>query len=262
MPTIRPEVLAVAETLNLCAPPPPGEDRVIEARFAAFLRDKEGPQFNLVQRVRVAPEDVESVVAEVRALFRARGRRALTWEIGPSSAPADLADRLLALGMVPDDEPEVAGMVLAKAPVDLASSVRVQRVRTFEEFCAHARIYRVCFGRGAAMPTDEELAADFERRRGREDHLVRYLALAGDAPVAAADALLLEHAVVLSGGATLPDARGKGAYRALVQARWEDAVARGTPTLVVQAGSMSRPILERLGFEEVVRVRVLLDRIV
>jgi hypothetical protein len=31
----------------------------------------------------------------------------------------------------------------------------------------------------------------------------------------------------------------------------DEAVARGTPALVVQAGSMSRPILERCGFERV-----------
>lgn len=261
MPTLTPEVLAIAETLNLCAPPPPGEDRVIDPRFAAFLRDKEGPQFNLVQRIRVAPGDVEALVAEVRALFRARGRRAITWEIGPSCAPADLAERLLALGMIPDDEPEVAGMVLTRPLQSEASSVIVQRVRTLADFAVHARIYHRCFGRGEAAPTDEALAADFERRRGREDHLTRYLALCEGTPVAAADALLLDHAVVLSGGATLPEARGQGAYRALVQARWDEAAARGTPVLVVQAGRMSRPILERLGFAEVVRVKVLLDRI-
>jgi len=37
------------------------------------------------------------------------------------------------------------------------------------------------------------------------------------------------------------------------------AAARGTPVLVVQAGAMSRPILERLGFEEVARLRALRD---
>ena len=34
----------------------------------------------------------------------------------------------------------------------------------------------------------------------------------------------------------------------------------GTPVLVVQAGAMSRPILERLGFEKVAWVKVLVDR--
>jgi hypothetical protein len=37
-------------------------------------------------------------------------------------------------------------------------------------------------------------------------------------------------------------------------------VARGTPALVVQAGAMSQPILERLGFQQVATMRVLVDR--
>jgi hypothetical protein len=36
-------------------------------------------------------------------------------------------------------------------------------------------------------------------------------------------------------------------------------VAAGTPVLVTQAGAMSRPILERLGFVAVCEVRALLD---
>jgi hypothetical protein len=55
------------------------------------------------------------------------------------------------------------------------------------------------------------------------------------------------------------EARGCGVYRALVRARWDEAVARGTPALVVQAGQMSRPILERLGFETICEVHAFLD---
>jgi hypothetical protein len=54
-------------------------------------------------------------------------------------------------------------------------------------------------------------------------------------------------------------ARGRGAYRALLRARWDDAVALGTPVLITQGGSMSRPILERLGFERVGEVHMLVD---
>ena len=54
-------------------------------------------------------------------------------------------------------------------------------------------------------------------------------------------------------------ARGRGAYRALVRARWDDAVAAGTPVLITQAGRMSLPILERLGFRAVCEIQVLLD---
>jgi hypothetical protein len=61
------------------------------------------------------------------------------------------------------------------------------------------------------------------------------------------------------GGGVLPAARGRGIYRALVRARWDDAVAAGTPALCTQAGAMSRPILEGLGFQPVAEHEILLD---
>ena len=68
-----------------------------------------------------------------------------------------------------------------------------------------------------------------------------------------------DHGLLLYGGATAERARGRGAYRALNRARWDDAVALGTPALITQGGSMSRPILERLGFERVGELHMLLD---
>ena len=47
--------------------------------------------------------------------------------------------------------------------------------------------------------------------------------------------------------------------RAVLHARWEEAVRNGTPALITQGGSMSRPILERIGFERVGGVHMLMD---
>ena len=87
-----------------------------------------------------------------------------------------------------------------------------------------------------------------------------YLAFVDGEPAGMARGSFQDAGIHLSGGAVLPWARGRGAYRAMVEARWHDAVSRGTPALTVQAGSMSRPILERLGFVEVAKIRVLCDR--
>lgn len=139
MPTTTPHILALAELLALHLPLPPGRERVDRDRFSALLHHRPDPYRNLVLRLRIAPGELETTVAEVRALYRARGTTESTWQVGPSSTPPDLAAQL-------------------------------------------------------------------------------------------------------------------------VQRRWEEAVARGTPVLVVQAGGMSRPILERLGFVEVTRVKMLRDR--
>jgi GNAT superfamily N-acetyltransferase len=71
----------------------------------------------------------------------------------------------------------------------------------------------------------------------------------------------MEAGVALMGGAVLPEARGRGMYRALVRARWDHAVARGTPLLVVQAGPMSAPVLDGLGFERHGQIRLFADRL-
>jgi GNAT superfamily N-acetyltransferase len=58
------------------------------------------------------------------------------------------------------------------------------------------------------------------------------------------------------GGVVLPALRGRGVYRALVSARLEHARSRGISLATCQAGRMSAPILERLGFETVCRFLV------
>jgi len=59
----------------------------------------------------------------------------------------------------------------------------------------------------------------------------------------------------LYGGGTVPDYRGRGAYRALIAARAAEARRRGHRFLTVDARNTSRPILERLGFRALATVR-------
>src|SRR5579862_6113496 len=89
-----------------------------------------------------------------------------------------------------------------------------------------------------------------ERNPGRN-----FIALLDGRIVGSATAVAAAAGVNLFGGAVLPDARGHGVYQALLRARWDFAVARGTPALTVQAGRMSKPIVERLGFVQLAAVR-------
>ncbi|HVC86032.1 MAG TPA: hypothetical protein VNC40_01250 [Gaiellaceae bacterium] len=188
---------------------------------------------------------------ELHEILRARGRTGLTWEVGTHATPADLTERLLGAGLVDDQPTPLAiGMVATHPPASAPAGVEVRRAGTPDEHLASARIAAIAFG----MPEPTEARPENDPRN------VVYLAYLDGRPVARASASFGEHAVSLFGGSTLPEARGRGAYRALVAARWEDAVARGTPALVTQASPMSRPILAKLGFREVCEIRILLDR--
>ena len=218
------------------------------------------PSWNVVQRLRLTAESLDTTIEEVHAILRERGRDACSWEIGNSATPADLVERLCARGLVDDDDPDVIGMLLTQPPPLAPVGIEARQVRDFGEFAAASRVANVAFG----MPAD---AGDEAGERSRYDEGVElgywktFVAVLDGEIVASANSTYLDGAVTLNGGAVLPEARGRGAYRALVSARWEDAVARGTPALVTQAGCMSAPILERLGFREVARIKILLDRL-
>lgn len=244
--------LELAENANTHTPLSADSARIVTDRFVLWIG--RGETWNVAQRFRMQPDEVDVARAKIHAALRARGRSSCSWEVGSHATPADLVDRLLALGLVDDDPPLQVGMVLDRPPAQAPpAGVEVRRVTTTEEYLEAERIARIAFGETISPP-----AEDFVYEP-RDDNVI-YLASVDGEPVSRGSAAYGEHGVTLFGGSTLPEARGRGAYRALVAARWEDAAARGKPFLVTQASPMSLPILTRLGFREVCRIRALVDR--
>lgn len=259
---IPPAVRELAENPAAYAPMPPGFERVLNDRFSLLLGP--WPEMTLAQRLRLDPADVDATVAEVRELAAEHGRDYVTWWVTDSTTPADLEQRLADLGMVPAamplNEPSYEGMALMRAPEAAATGVEARLAADLGEFTVANEVAWEAFGF-----TDEQRAVQRDLlpiayELHREGLASRYLCVLDGEPVASALAVFADAAVMLLGGGVLSDARGRGCYRALVRARWDDGVARGTPALVVQAGAMSRPILARLGFERVATMRVLVDR--
>jgi GNAT superfamily N-acetyltransferase len=244
------DLLELAENANTYTPLGPADERDDAGRYVLWMGRGDEPGWNVAQRFRLGESDVDAVRSEIHARLRAKGRTACTWEVGTNATPHDLVDLLLERGLVDDSTPLAVGMVLTEPPSAVPADVEVRRAVTSEDRLAAARIAAVAFG----MP--EPVAVQDES--GDDDNVV-YLALLDGEPVARGTASFSTLGATLFGGATLPAARGRGAYRALVAARWADAVGRGTPALVTQASPMSRPILARLGFREVCEIRILLD---
>jgi GNAT superfamily N-acetyltransferase len=240
--------LELAENPNTYVPLRPGSERIVTDRYVLWLGQGDHPAWTVAQRFRFRADELGDVRAELHDHARARGRTGLSWEVGSSATPVDLVDRLLGLGLVEDDEPLRVGMALT-TPIPAVPEVEVRRVRTEDERHLAATIAATVFG------------TPFSELPPPDPDTIVYLAYLDGEPVARATGSFSEHGVTLFGGAVLPEARGRGAYRALVHARWEDAVARGTPLAVIDAGSQSRPILRRLGFREVCTIRALIDRL-
>jgi hypothetical protein len=210
-----------------------------------------------VQAIRFGRDDVAAGLAEVRAFMREHEVRVGSWWLSERSTPDGLEERLIDLGLVriPGDY-ELDGMLLTTEPPSGPAGVEARRVRTADEYAAARLLQFDVFNSPADHRRDHAaLVEEF----GRGDGDAVYAAWIDGELAAAGRAFAAPEGAVLAGGATAGWARGRGAYRALVRARWDDAVDRSSPALVVQAGSMSAPILRRLGFETVCHFRRLQD---
>jgi GNAT superfamily N-acetyltransferase len=213
---------------------------------------------NLAIRVRFAEDGIARSVAAVRAWFGGKAADEFRWLIGPSATPARIVDSLIALGARRDEaEPTLTAMVLDREP-PAVQGVQVRQVRSIADFADMERIRREVFNQ--TMASDHELAAGFAAHStigGPSGFLAE---LDGEAVAYGVMRRTDRGPFLLAGGVTLPRARGRGAYRALVRARWDAAKAMGSPALVTQAQAASRPILLRLGFRATGSIEVLVDR--
>jgi GNAT superfamily N-acetyltransferase len=252
----------LAEHSSSYAPLGPDEERIVTDRFVLWLGPGLHPGFNVFQRLRLAPDQLEDTLAEGRRLLRARGRPVSTWEVSSSATPPDLGRRLESYGLVPADEHFVVAMVLTEPPAPPPAGVVARPVESLAEFRTAHEIAWEGFG----FPEEDRAAEAARLERAYEAELrggpyITFLTFLDGEPVASAKATITEHGLSLNAGSTLPQGRGLGAYRALVAARWDEAVRRGTPALATQAGPMSRPILRRLGFREVAEVWIYKDEL-
>ena len=238
--------------------PRSGLERVLTDRYCLLFGPS--PTSTLVCRLRLDPDEVPEAIHEVRSEVARHEHRQAIWRVGSSATPVDLVDRLMSHGLVssevPGLEPHLASMVLTEEPPPV-DGVEVRRVASAEELALASSISATTLG-------EEHEEEDWEQEFAAEqagDRPRVYLAFVDGIAVGAARALVEDGlpAVMLISGGVLAEARGRGAYRALVRARWEDAVEAGQPALIVHAGAMSRPILERLGFQVAAEQEVLLD---
>jgi len=243
----------VAEYPNSFGPLASDEERIDTGRYTLCLGS--GSTWNTVQRQRFPLEEVDAVLAEVRATLRERGRTRSQWEVG-SSAPAGLVDALLERGLKPDKDPHAVALVLTKEPPPPRPGLTARRIETLEELGSAIAVQWEAF---ESTPEEIEEARALLPQRFAESVYLRHAVWLEGEIVCTGTAAPTEHGLLLYGGATAKRARGRGAYRALLRARWDDAVSLGTPALITQGGSMSRPILERMGFERVGEVHMLVD---
>ena len=244
-----------AEYPNSFVPLGPADERIETPRFTLCMGA--GNRINTVQRQRFTEPEVDEVLEEVRWLLRRRGRTRTQWEVGSAATPENLVSLLLDRGLRWDQEPTAVALALTDEPPPGPPGFIARRVRTLDEYVAACEVQFEAF----QTPPDELQAQQQLAIASWDDGAIRvtHAVWLEDRIVGAGSCAPTPYGLALHGGATLPTVRGRGGYRTLIRARWDEAGELGLHALVTQAGAMSRPILERLGFRPVGSVDMLID---
>lgn len=197
-------------------------------------------------------QELDALIEATLAHFRAVASvDTLEWKTRGHDAPADLGERLMSHGFVPEEvETVMIGLADALAvEVEIPPDVTLRRAgdggALLEDVQRASAMQAQVFGRGAgrdAQRVAEQLAADPE-------HLQLWMAESAGLVVAAGTLDIVDGTEFagLWGGAVLPEWRGRGIYRGLVAVRARAAVDRGVRYMHSDCSSMSRPILQRSG---------------
>jgi ribosomal protein S18 acetylase RimI-like enzyme len=222
--------------------------------------EHDGPLLRIVGghvgRVR-APRDVGVTGAELdrlivrqRDYFRARGQ-GVEWKLRAHDLPAELPERLVAAGFVPERSSAVLlgfAEEVAAEPV-LPEGVVLRRISAAEDLRRFADQQTEVSGSDCSW-----VAADLSARLSADPTQITVLVAEADGRFACTAFAVYSPGtdfVALLGGATLPAWRGRGLYRAMVAARAREAVTRGFRLLHVDASPASASILRRCGFHEI-----------
>jgi len=190
--------------------------------------------------------DADDVIHGEQTYFGGLGR-GFEWKHFAHDRPADLPARLRAAGFAAEPPEALMALDLGSPPAWLdAGTGHGVREGGAELEDAVGSVMAVVWPDQASRIA-EQLAIQL---REAPDAMRLFVAFEGDDPVAAAWSLRTAGSPFMSlfGGSSLPEHRGRGHYRALVAARARHALAHGACALIVDAGPMSAPILERLGF--------------
>jgi ribosomal protein S18 acetylase RimI-like enzyme len=197
-------------------------------------------------------EGIRGLVREALAHYQADpGIGRVEWKTrGHDHAPG-LHDALIEHGFV-QEEPESIMIGEARrlaVDVPLPEGVTLRRVTTEPDVRAMSAMQDEVFG----DPTSREMAEALLRRLSLDDGMQLWVAEAGGEMVSAGRLEPVDGTdfAGIWGGATRPEWRGRGIYRALTAARAQAALGMGKKLIHSDSTEFSRPILERSGLVKV-----------
>jgi hypothetical protein len=192
--------------------------------------------------------NVEETIREQVSYFESLGQN-FEWKLFDYDQPTDLKKRLGSYGFHVEEAEAIVILDLENAPEVLREPIshNIQRITDPEKLADVQLIEEQVWNE------DSSWLLHFlgDALRKYPEQMSVYVAYVNEQPASAAWINFPPHSQFASlwGGATISQYRKKGLFTALLAVRAQEARARQVKYLTVDAMPMSRPILEKLGFE-------------
>jgi len=210
--------------------------------------DIHGSGANAVLYSELNENNVSNTIQEQIAFFETYGQK-FEWKVYDYDMPPDLKDRLAAFGFEIEEAEAIMVLDLAAAPEFLLQPI-LPTVKKITDPQQLEDVYTV--EREVWQKDPDHLKAYLPRFvTEHPEYMSIYVAYVDDRPASAAWVYFPPHSQFASlwGGSTVKEFRQRGLYTALLAIRLQEAKQRQVNYLTVDASPMSRPILEKFGFE-------------
>ena len=232
---------------------PSGVNIIDRPELLALQSKRPVDYLNAVYRTRAAAERIPALIEEVGALHRRVESR---WHVANTIDTHALETRLAAQGYAATQAHDARVVAVDSFAPKAASEVVVRRIVNEKLLRDCWKVAEVAFGT-ARNYTDDDAVVELGQCSAEDAQVQRFVAYLGDRPVCSGGMSVfpsLGFALLWAGG-TVPSARGRGAYSAVVAARMERAAQRDIPFVGLYAREdSSSPIVGAQGFENVGRM--------
>jgi hypothetical protein len=173
------------------------------------------------------------------------------WKLYDYDQPSDLKERLVSHGFIIEEAEAIMVLDLEEAPQNLWQPIRhnVQQIRD------PVKLVDVQSIEQQVWDEDYSFVINFlgDALRNYPEQMSVYVAYINKQPVSAGWIYFPKHSQFASlwGGSTVSGFRKRGLYTALLAVRAQEAKSRQVKFLTVDASPMSRPILEKIGFQKI-----------
>jgi hypothetical protein len=225
----------------------PGLRREITPTVVRHI-DTASPGEGVITYSQLDEAQADAAIREQVSYFESM-RQGFEWKLYDYDQPPNLKARLQSFGFVVDEAEAIMVLDLEEAPEIIRQSVLhpVQRITDPEKLSDVLAVQRQVW--------NEDFSSLGEYLRGAlsqdPEQMSVYVVYVNEQPASAAWIYFPKHSKFASlwGGSTVSGFRQQGLYTALLAVRAQEAQARRVRYLTVDASAMSRPILEKFGFE-------------